>query len=170
MPVSRKPILLEEYTPEWKLQFDKLSKVYTDRLGDLTPSIEHVGSTAVPGLCSKPVIDIDIVIDSIIHLQKIMSILVSLGYEYLGEVSIPERFVFRPPSTSVPNDGSERLWKKHHLYCCIKGSAALRNHLLLRDAIRKDESLTNAYAALKRTLADTANNGGLCDGEDGLYS
>ncbi|TBO36408.1 GrpB family protein [Pedobacter kyonggii] len=103
-------------------------------------------------------IDIDIVVDSVSQLNKIIPHLVGLGYQYLGEVAVPDRFVFRPPSKAVPNDGAGRLWLKHHLYCCIKGSAALRNHLLLRYALRKDESLINAYASLKRTLAETANN------------
>lgn len=158
MSTSQKPILIEEYSAHWGEEFERFAKVYMDRLGNLVLSVEHVGSTAVQGLCAKPVIDIDIVIDSIVQLEKIITILVGLGYEYLGEVAIPDRFVFRPPSASVPIDGSERLWLKHHLYCCIRGSAALRNHLLLRDALQQDESLRDTYAALKRTLAGTANN------------
>lgn len=153
-------IVIEDYSPHWKLEFEQMSKVFADRLGNLAMSIEHVGSTAVPGLCAKPVIDIDIVVDSVSRLNKIIPSLVGLGYQYMGEVAIPDRFVFRPSSIAVPNDGSERLWLKHHLYCCIKGSAALRNHLLLRDALRNDELLMNAYGSLKRSLAETANNMG----------
>lgn len=151
-------IVIEEYSPNWKLEFEQMSKIFVDRLSNLVLSAEHIGSTAVPGLCAKPVIDIDIVVDSVSELKKIIPILVDLGYQYQGEVSIPDRFVFRPTSRIVPDDGSQRLWLKHHLYCCINGSTALRNHLILRDALRKDELLMNAYGLLKRTLAMTANN------------
>ena len=151
-------ILLEDYSPQWKLQFEQLTEVYKKHLDGLVLSIEHVGSTAVPGLCAKPVIDIDIVVESLSQVTQVIPHLVELGYEYLGEVAIPERFVFRQTSKHVPYDGSGRSWQKHHLYCCIKDCAALRNHLLLRDALLMDQSLAFAYAVLKRSLADSTSN------------
>ena len=158
MSSSSKKIIIEDYSPQWNLQFEKLSSLFADRLGGLAISIEHVGSTAVPGLCAKPVIDIDIVVDTVSEVTNIIPLLVGLGYEYLGVVAIPDRFVFRPLSRTVPDDGSGRSWQKHHLYCYIKGSIALANHLILRDALRKDVSLANAYAALKNSLANSTNN------------
>lgn len=148
MPIH-KPILLVSYTHEWAVEFARLKNLYLHHLSDKIVSVEHVGSTAVPRLCAKPVIDIDIVIDSTEELSHIIPILVGLGYQYLGEVAIPERFVFRPPSSSAI---------KHHLYCCIKGSAALRNHLILRNALRNDNALAEAYAVLKRNLALSSRN------------
>jgi len=158
MGSSSKKIIIEDYSPQWNLQFEQLSSLFADRLGRLAIAIEHVGSTAVPGLCAKPVIDIDIVVDTVSEVTEIIPILAGLGYEYLGVVAIPDRFVFRPPSRTIPNDGSGRSWQKHHLYCCIQGSVALANHLILRDALRKDGNLVNAYAALKNSLANTATN------------
>lgn len=158
MATAKKAILIEDYSSAWKSNFDSLAKVYREHLKDLAIAIEHVGSTAVPGLCAKPVIDIDIVIQSLDQLQEIILILVKLGYEYLGEVAIPDRFVFRPPSLTIPNNGSGQSWQKHHLYCCIKNSTALKNHIILRDALRKDEFLVKEYAALKRNLAKHAHN------------
>lgn len=158
MAVSGKPVLIEDYSTKWMEAFGHLAMVYTKHLDGLITGIEHIGSTAVPGLCAKPVIDIDIVIDTRDQLNRIISILIGLGYEYLGEVAIPDRFVFRPFSTFVPIDDSGRMWQKHHLYCCLKGSAALRNHLILRDTLRNDEVLAQAYGALKRRLAEVSDN------------
>jgi GrpB-like predicted nucleotidyltransferase (UPF0157 family) len=158
MAISGKPVLIEDYAPTWMKEFEHLAQVYTTHLNGLITAIEHIGSTAVPGLCAKPVIDIDIVIDSRVQLNGIIPILTGLGYEYLGEVAIPDRFVFRPSSTFVPKDHSGRVWQKHHLYCCLKGSAALRNHLILRDALKNDEILAQEYGALKKRLARASNN------------
>lgn len=158
MAISKKSIYIEDYSPEWKSNFNSLAKVYREHLKDFEITIVHVGSTAVPGLCAKPVIDIDIVINSLAQLKEIIPILVKLGYEYLGEVAIPNRFVFRPPDLSVPNDGTGRLWQKHHLYCCLADSTALANHIILRDALRNDELLAREYAELKKMLAANAQN------------
>jgi len=157
MALSGKKILIQEYSSIWAQQFELLTEVYLKYLAHLVIGVEHVGSTAVPGLCAKPVIDIDIVVDSMSQVERIIPILVKLGYEYLGEVAIPERFVFRPISTAVPSDGSGRLWPKHHLYCCISGSTALRNHIMLRDALLNDDSLVRTYATLKRELVERVN-------------
>lgn len=158
MALFRKSILIKDYTPEWARQFELLRKVYVEHLGEKIMAVEHVGSTAVPGLCAKPVIDIDMVINDQSVLAEIIPLLAALGYEYKGEVGIPDRFVFRPNDTSLPKDGSGSVWPKHHLYACIAGSAALRNHLLLRAALRADPALTTAYGQLKRKLAKSAAN------------
>lgn len=145
-------INLQEYNKNWPLEFNALSAIYHEKLKGLFVAIEHVGSTAIKGFCSKPVIDIDIVIRPSV-LSDIVHILTELGYQYLGEVSIPERYVFKQTDLSVPLDSSGQTWAKHHLYCCIEGSAALRNHLILRDTLREDTELAGAYGKLKKRLA-----------------
>lgn len=149
----KKPIVIVEYDPQWQVQFSLLRELYIGLLDDKLMAVEHVGSTAVEGLCAKPVIDIDLVIEGVAELEGIIPILCGLGYEYLGVVSIPDRFVFRPVGSSVPRDGSAKVWPKHHLYACIEGSTALVNHILLRDSLREDSSLLSAYATLKKRLA-----------------
>lgn len=153
MENSLKPVIISPYNSAWPDQFDRLKMVYEEHLGNLALEIVHVGSTAVPGLCAKPVIDIDLVIADVSMLELIIPKLCALGYEYLGIVAIPDRYVFRPLSGPVPEDGSGQIWPKHHLYCCLQGSAALRNHLLLRDALRADPELRDAYGKLKMELA-----------------
>lgn len=151
LPV-KKPIVICEYTNDWKVDFDSLCQVYLEHLENSVISVEHVGSTAVPGLCAKPVIDIDIVITTS-QLQNVSAELTKLGYAFMGEVGIPERFVFRQINSSIPNNGSNKSWPKHHLYCCIEDSSALRNHLILRDTLRENPILSDTYGELKKKLA-----------------
>ncbi len=149
----KKAILIQEYTPAWAAEFLLLKQLYLHHLGDKLLAIEHVGSTAVPGLCAKPVIDVDLVIKDQSVLKEIIPLLETLGYIFKGEVGIPDRFVFGQTHPWVPQEGSGKLWMKHHLYVCIAGSMALRNHLSLRDALIADPTLATAYGELKKDLA-----------------
>lgn len=113
-------------------------------VADVAVSIEHVGSTAVPGLAAKPVIDIDIVIRAPHDLPAIVHRLAVLGYRHRGNLGIEDREAFRAPAEStIP----------HHLYVCASGSLPLRNHLALRDHLRANPTDAAAYSALKRNLA-----------------
>lgn len=146
--------LLEPYNPQWKTEFESIQQVLATELGDLNQhvTIEHIGSTSLPGLFAKPVLDIDIIMENKSLLQKIESVLIKLGYHSRGEQGIPGRFAFRQKSDQVPLTESKKTWKAHHLYVCYADSLALKNHLLLRDALRKDEVLLQQYSDLKKTL------------------
>lgn len=146
-------ILVIDYSPEWPRQFSRLADVYQDYLDGLLVGMEHVGSTSVPGLAAKPILDIDLIVQDKDALERVIPVLESLGYDYRGEVGIPDRHVFWARAATTPNDGSLREWPRHHLYCCIKDSAGLRNHLLLRDRLRADAELSASYGALKKELA-----------------
>ncbi len=122
-------------------------------LGSLLQGIEHIGSTAVAGLAAKPILDIDLIIDHEAVLHEVSVILVNAGYTFLGDQGIRDRYAFRALSVFAPENGSGRAWPVHHLYCCIAGSPALTNHLLLRNALRRDAALRTAYEALKKKLA-----------------
>lgn len=108
-------------------------------------SVEHVGSTSVPGLAAKPVIDIDIVLQTPNDVPAVVERLAPLGYRHRGDLGIEGREAFRSPEgTSIP----------HHLYACAVDSLPLRNHLALREHLRAHPADAAAYAALKRELAD----------------
>ena len=108
-------------------------------------SIEHVGSTAVPGLAAKPVIDIDIVVREE-DVPAASAVLVALGFEERGEQGIPQRWAFGAPS-DLP---------RTHTYVVVEGSLGLRNHLAVRDTLRSDPVLRSDYAAAKREAARTS--------------
>jgi len=147
-------IILEEYNDQWPLIFDKLKSIYQAHLGNLVLDIQHVGSTSVPGLVSKPVLDIDLMIDPKSQMDPIILELERLGYEYQGNLGITDRFAFRRSSDQVPNNGSNNLWMKHNLYVCPMDSISLKNHLALRDFLRTHESMAQEYGRLKRKLAE----------------
>jgi len=111
---------------------------------DIAVGIEHVGSTAVPGLAAKPVIDLDIVIPSQQELPLMVVRLAGLGYEYLGNLGIQDREAFSMPENQPA----------HNLYVCPRDSVALRNHITLRDHLRVNPSDVVAYALLKNQLAE----------------
>jgi GrpB-like predicted nucleotidyltransferase (UPF0157 family) len=149
-----KKIAVLDYDPEWAVQFNELKQIVEVQLSGLILGIEHVGSTAVVGLAAKPIIDIDIIIDDVSHLNKIIPKLADLGYVFRGDLGIQDRYAFSATTDCVPITPSGRKWLRHHLYCCILGSPSLENHLILRDALRNNPALVKEYALLKKQLAD----------------
>jgi GrpB-like predicted nucleotidyltransferase (UPF0157 family) len=136
-------ITITDYNPEWPAQFRQLRDTLIAALGDLAITIEHVGSTSVPGLAAKPVIDIDVVIQSLNCLPAVVKRMSSIGYAHQGDLGIAGRHAFKSPP-----DGPAR-----HVYVCDAGAAPLREHLAFRDYLRQHPDDARAYAALKRGLA-----------------
>ncbi len=120
------PIVVVDYDPAWPALFAALRAPVAAALGVLTVAVEHVGSTAVPGLAAKPVIDLDVAIPSVSALDAAIERLAALGYVHKGDQGIPGRAAFDwPPHT-----------RRHHLYVCTHDSAEYRRHLLFRDYLR----------------------------------
>ncbi|HET7565096.1 MAG TPA: GrpB family protein [Gemmatimonadaceae bacterium] len=143
MPASSSDgIVLSEYDPSWPAQFAAERTRILDALGSLKAEIEHIGSTAVPGLVAKPVIDITIGRSAESKLRPYIDALQRLGYEYRGESGIPGRHYFRR--------GRPRT---RHLHLVPYGGDLWRHHLRFRDRLRADPALAAQYAALKRRLA-----------------
>jgi len=138
-----KQVVVEPYNSNWIVQFQELKSLIWPTVQDVAISIEHVGSTSVPGLAAKPVIDIDIVIGDMSQLDHVIKALASIGYEHRGNLGIVEREAFR----------TQQPLHKHNLYVCPQSSMALRNHLSLRDSLRASTSLRDEYAAIKYRLA-----------------
>ena len=145
--MSLRKIVVEDYNPEWAEEFQILKGIYQDKLGDLAVDIQHVGSTSVPGLAAKPVLDIDIIIDDQEKLQPVIEKLAELGYSHLGNLGIEGREAFKRTGTSVECNFS------HNLYVCILGAASLENHLRFRDYLLVDPYAVEEYGRLKKELA-----------------
>jgi len=144
--------MIEPYNPNWKIEFEKLKAIFTAALMPFHPDVQHVGSTAIPGLCAKPILDIDLIVTDKAHVAAISQKLEQMGYLNRGEQGIAGRFAFRQTSDYTPTTGTKQKWQAHHLYVCLSDSLALKNHLLFRDALLHDHSLTGRYADLKMTL------------------
>src|SRR5262245_27102911 len=115
-----------DYDPRWPRIFRQLKDHIWPSVRGLPIAIEHIGSTAVPCMPAKPVIDVDIVIASRSDLPLLIPRLGTLGYEHRGNLGIEDREVFMVPENQPP----------HHLYVCIQNSLALQNHIALRDYLR----------------------------------
>lgn len=154
-PPPRKPVIVVPYDPTWPVTFEELRRVLAVGLGDVALAIHHVGSTAVPGLAAKPIIDIDVEISSRKHLAEVIRRLGGLGYRHCGDQGLPGREAFgRDDFAEVPRDGSGRLWAAHHLYVCASDCEELRRHLLFRDWLRTHPGRSAEYGLLKQRLAE----------------
>ena len=140
-------VQVTEYDPAWPDRFRALAERAAAALEGLALAVEHVGSTAVPGLAAKPVIDLDVIVrpDDV---PRAVERLAALGYAHRGDLGMPGREAFRPP----PGE------PKHHLYVCAAGSRALGDHLLFRDWLRAHPDTAHEYADLKRRLAERHRN------------
>lgn len=137
------PVTICDYDPSWPLTFEALRNRVEGGLGALAVRIEHVGSTSVPGLAAKPIIDLDVVVASRDDVPKAIEALGRFAYVHQGDLGIPGREAFRGPAT-VPG---------HHLYLCAADSAELRRHLAFRDYLRAHPDSVAEYARVKRELA-----------------
>ncbi len=134
------------YNPAWKTAFLELQAMLQGILGDLALCIEHVGSTSVEGLSAKPIIDIDVVMDSYEMFPAIVGKLAAAGFEHRGDLGIQGREAFK----RTFEDG----FMAYHLYVCPKDGEELRRHLTLRDYLRTHPDARDEYGALKIANAD----------------
>ena len=148
-----KKIKIEDYNPKWAHAFNELKKAYLEHIReDLV--IEHVGSTSIPGLAAKPIIDIDIIVKSKKEIKGLIEALENLGYIHEGNMGIEGREVFQRAINDVPLlKEHHSKWFPHHLYVCIEGSLALKNHLLLKNYLMANEDAVKEYGDLKKALA-----------------
>ena len=136
-------VVVVDHDPAWAVVFEAIRARVGPALEGVAESIEHVGSTSVPGLAAKPIIDIDVIVPTADDVPRAIERLTELGYRHLGDLGIADREAFRrPPGTP-----------RHNLYVCLAGSLGVRNHLALRDHLRTHSEAAAAYGALKRQLA-----------------
>jgi GrpB-like predicted nucleotidyltransferase (UPF0157 family) len=145
---------IEPYTSAWKNEFEKLQSIFLSEFSGLKSpvDIQHVGSTSIPGMIAKPILDIDIIIRDLTQLRPITEILEKIGYQFKGDQGIPGRYAFRQTSPQTPQTISKTSWQAHHLYVCLADSLALKNHLKFRDLLRNDNNLADQYALLKKNV------------------
>lgn len=139
----QEPVEISDYDGTWPSQFASLAQRVRASLGQLVSRVEHVGSTAVPGLSAKPVIDLDVVVASEADLSLAIARLTGMGYMHEGELGISGRHAFIWPLGEA----------RHHLYLLTEGAEELRRHVAFRDALRGDRDLRDRYGMLKRELA-----------------
>lgn len=141
-------VRIAQYSSDWPLMFDAeaghLRSVFPSREFEL----EHIGSTAVPGMAAKPVIDMLLGASSLKSIEEQISALRSLGYRYVPEHEdqLPQRRYFVKP---VQGEA------QFHLHAVEKQSPFWRDHVGFRDVLRSDRRVFEGYLALKRNLAES---------------
>ena len=136
-------ITVVDYDSTWPSAFTQLKDTIWPAIQDAAITIEHIGSTSVPGLAAKPVIDMTIVVADSARMTQVIARLADLGYPHEGDQGVPGRESFHRPK------GKPR----HNLYACIEGNLGLRNHLTIREHLRKNPDSVEAYGNLKKQLA-----------------
>jgi GrpB-like predicted nucleotidyltransferase (UPF0157 family) len=145
LPGSRRPadpVEVTPYDPAWPLVFGRWRARIAAAVGPAARRIEHIGSTSVPGLAAKPVVDIDVGVADLAAEDAYVPALESTGLEL--RLRADWRRFFRPPAGQV---------REVHVHVCDPDGTWSREHLLLRDYLRANPAARDAYGALKRDLA-----------------
>lgn len=136
-------IIIEAYTPDWAHQFRLVADALERTLADLPIiSIEHIGSTAIPGLPAKPILDIDIIVPPDV-VPTAIGALERAGYAHRGDLGVTDREAFTAPDETPARN----------VYLCVAGTLHLRNHLAVRAALLEHPALRDRYGAVKQQLA-----------------
>jgi len=141
MPIG-KEVVIVEYNPHWPEMFLAERSLIETVFANIPVAIEHIGSTAVPGLAAKPIIDIVLGADSLEIIEARIPALENIGYEYIheAELIVPERRFF-------VRDG------RYHLHCVVFQGKIWNYQLRFRDILRNNPKLARKYEELKRDLA-----------------
>jgi GrpB-like predicted nucleotidyltransferase (UPF0157 family) len=139
-----RPVRIDDYDPRWAAMFEEARAEIVGRCGALVVGVEHIGSTSVPGLAAKPIIDIMAAVESLDDAQALVEPLAALGFEYVPKTDFPGRRFFR---RGLRGAGT------HHLHVVERGSWEWRRHLLFRDHLRAHPERAAEYERLKRGLA-----------------
>ena len=135
---EKRAIVIEPYRPAWPATFQEHRRRIEDALGSEALRVDHIGSTAVPGLAAKPIIDIQVSVSDVEQESPYLQPLLVAGYRL--RVREPGHRMFRTAELDV------------HIHVCDAGSEWERRHLLLRDWLRESADDREAYAALKTGL------------------
>jgi GrpB-like predicted nucleotidyltransferase (UPF0157 family)/GNAT superfamily N-acetyltransferase len=146
-------IELIPYDPAWPDMFEAEAGRIREALGERAMRIEHVGSTAVPGLTAKPVIDIQVSVASLGEIGPYEEKLSSLGYEHIELDDFDREY----PYFRRPGEGPST----HHVHLCEADSYLEAKHIAFRDFLRANPDVAERYVELKRSLAARHHGGTL---------
>lgn len=141
----RQHVVLVSSRESWVEDFAQESARISDALGGVLASIHHIGSTAIPGIRAKPIIDMLAVGDDLTELDAVADRMEALGYEVMGEFGISGRRYFRKDN--------EHGVRTHQVHAFQSGSSQIERHLAFRDYLRVHPERASEYDALKARLA-----------------
>lgn len=136
-------VTVEAYRPYWKDLFEREAKLLKSIYKDQIITVHHIGSTSVPGLSAKPIIDLLPVVHSIEAVDAFNSDMVAAGFEAFGENGLKERRFFQ-------KGGEQRT---HHVHIFEHGNSEIKRHLIFRDYLMAHPEEAKVYGKLKEALA-----------------
>ncbi|KKX28323.1 GrpB family protein [Rhizobium sp. LC145] len=143
--------LLVDYDPDWPTEFSVERERIALALGAFAKGIEHYGSTSVPGMRAKPILDIIVGLEPLKDWQACHDPLLALGYDYAAHAGVPGHYIF-----GRGRDKTERTHLVHLVE--FKGYSWVSN-LALRDALRRDPQLRRDYTSIKeKAVSDAPDN------------
>jgi len=146
--------MIVDYKDSWPRHFQEVRAVLADELDDDVHSIEHVGSTAIPEVPGRPIVDVHLGVPDREAMERVIDRLAGLGYVHEGDRGVPGRETFRRKGPDVPLTTPKRDWYPHHLYALLTGTPEMERHLVFRDHLRADAEDREAYIRLKRRLVE----------------
>ena len=138
-------IFMVPHDPNWRQEFENEAKRIADALESNVMDVHHIGSTAIPDIYAKPVVDILLVVSSHADLDAKKAAMEALGYEAFGEFGIPTRRYFR-------KDNAEGD-RTHQVHAFEAGSPQIARHLAFRDHMIAHPEAAQEYSGLKQKLA-----------------
>ncbi|HUF18420.1 MAG TPA: GrpB family protein [Thermoanaerobaculia bacterium] len=138
-------MIVAPHDPAWRRHFDEEARRLTEHLGKVVVHLHHIGSTAIPGLPAKPIIDVLMEVIDLTALDAATPALAALGYEAMGEYGIPRRRYFRK------SDASGR--RTHQVHAFELRTPEVERHLAFRDYMIAHPAAARAYGDLKLALA-----------------
>lgn len=142
--LKRGEVKLSAYCNEWKTCYEVEKELLLNLLGSNVIDVQHIGSTAVPGLSAKPIIDLMVGIRNLKDGLKLVELLEGQGYEFRGEAGIPGRLYFVKGNAD---------FRTHHLHMVEYQSEFWTNHLLFRDYLIRYKDAAKEYDNIKQRLA-----------------
>ncbi len=140
--VEKRELVIDDYDPEWPARYAEQETRIREAVGGAATGVEHIGSTAVPGLAAKPIIDILVTVPDITAEEDYLDPLVGAGFEL--RVREPGHRLVRTPARDV------------HVHILETGDPAAHDYLLLRDHLRSDAADRELYESTKRALTARA--------------
>lgn len=137
-------VRIVDYDPDWPARAEAELRRIDEALGEVAVRLEHIGSTAVPGLAGKPIVDLLVAVVVLDPREPYVERLQALGYEFVPAPESPHRHFFGKPP---------RRPRTHHVHVVEAGSVHELRHLAVRDFLRVHPEEAERYAALKRGVA-----------------
>lgn len=161
---GKQRVHLMPHDPRWAAEFAREASLVAEAFGEWHVAIHHIGSTAIPGICAKPVIDMLAAVSDVTRLDAKEPEMKALGYEVLGEFGLAGRRYFRKDDA--------RGERTHQVHAFEIGSPQIERHLAFRDYLRAHPEPARQYEALKQRLAEhhPADISAYTDGKDAFIA